>query len=77
MNAPKIDEKFNELYSFYRPCFLDERTVLHLMKSETKRVLKELERLKTNKTENLLKTRIKFYELLHTYIEIYEGKNAN
>ena len=75
--APKLDDKFNELFTFYRGTFLGEVAVLHLMKMETKRTIKELELIKERNNLPIVRDRIKFYELFLNYINIYERKNSN
>ena len=75
MSAPKLDEKFNELFSFYRQTFQGEVIVLNLMKMECRRVLKELELIKERNNLPIIRDRVKFYELFLNYIEIYERKN--
>jgi len=75
--APKIDQKFNELFTFYRGTFLGETAILHLMKQEVRRNIKELELIKERNNLPIIRDRIKFYELFLNYIQIYERKNAN
>lgn len=75
--APKIDQKFNELFTFYRGTFLGETAILHLMQQEVRRNIKELELIKERNNLPIIRDRLKFYELFLNYIQIYERKNAN